>query len=148
MQIRDVMVPTVDSIDAADTIAYAAARMAEDDLGIFPVLRTGKLVGIVTDRDIAVRAVATGIAVDAPVECAMTRSVSTCAPQDELEHVIARMAREKVRRMPVCDGAGEVIGMVSLADAAKSPSLNALVARTLAAISAPSGLHCQAPVFA
>ncbi|HEV2595176.1 MAG TPA: CBS domain-containing protein [Sphingomicrobium sp.] len=97
MKVREIMVPTVDSIDAGDTIASAAARMAEDDIGAFPVLSAGKLVGILTDRDIAVRAVAALIPVDAPVRRVMTGSVATCSAEDDVESVLALMSREQVR---------------------------------------------------
>lgn len=148
MKVREIMVPTVDSIDARDTIAYAAARMAEDDIGAFPVLSAGELVGIVTDRDIAVRAVAASIPVDAPVQRIMSVAVATCSPEDEVESVLALMSREQIRRMPVCDSKKQVIGMISLSDAARMDSLKKAVAETLADICEPSGLHCQAPVFA
>jgi len=148
MKVREIMVPTVDSINAANTIAYAAARMAEDDIGAFPVLSAGDLVGIVTDRDIAVRSVAASIPIDAPVRRIMTEPVSTCSPDDEVETVLALMSREQVRRVPVCDPKGQVIGMISLSDAAKFDSFKRVAAETLTDICEPSGLHCQAPVFA
>lgn len=148
MKVRDIMVPTVDSIDASDTIAYAAARMAEDDIGAFPVLSSGKLVGIVTDRDVAVRAIARAIPVDDPVARIMTKSVETCSPDDDVESVLALMAREQVRRLPVCDLTQDVIGIISVTDAARFDSLKKVVAETLGDICEPSGLHCQAPVFA
>ena len=148
MKVREIMVPTVDSINSGDSIAYAAARMAEDDIGAFPVLSGEDLVGIVTDRDIAVRAVGAAVDIDAPVRTIMTTGVATCSPDDEVESVLALMSREQVKRMPVCDEQQHVIGIVSVADAAKFDSLKALVAGTLVDICEPGGFHCQAPVFA
>jgi len=148
MRVREIMSPTVDSIDASKTIDYAARRMADDDVGILPILSNGELVGIVTDRDIVVRGVASGISLSAPVRRVMTKPVSTCGPEDDVESVLALMSREQIRRMPVCDHNHDVIGIIALADAAKWQSLKAEVGDTLADISGPSGMHCQVPVFA
>lgn len=148
MRVRQIMTPTVDSIDASDTISYAARRMAEDDIGAFPVLSYGKLVGMVTDRDIAVRAVGAAVPTEAPVRRIMTEDVATCSPDDDVESVLALMSREQVRRMPVCDSEQQVVGILAVTDAAKFDSLKKEVAETLADISEPSGIHCQAPVFA
>ena len=148
MKVRDIMSPTVDSIDAARSISYAAQRMAEDDIGALPVLANGKLVGMITDRDIAVRAVAAGIPSIAAVALIMTDEVATCGPGDDVGSVLALMSREQVRRMPVCNDDEDVIGIVTIADAAKQPSLREQVGETTADICEPSGLHCQARALA
>ena len=148
MKVRQIMTATVDSIDAGDSIAYAAGRMAEDDMGAFPVLSGGKLAGMVTDRDIAVRGMGAAIAPSAPVHTIMTEEVATCSPDDDLENVLALMSKEQVRRMPVCDGERELVGMVTLTDLAKIDWLKKSVAETLTDICEPSGIHCQPPVFA
>ncbi|WP_309660916.1 CBS domain-containing protein [Sphingomonas sp.] len=148
MKIKDIMSKSVDSIDSTNTIADAARRMAENDLGALPILSDGKLVGIVTDRDIAVRGVAAGISTDAPVRRVMSENVDTCSPEDSIETVLALMSREQIRRMPVCNGRDEVVGMVALADLAKHDPDKKEVTEALADICEPSGLHCQAPVFA
>jgi CBS domain-containing protein len=142
------MTASVDSIEAADTIAYAARRMAEDDVGCLPVLDSGRLVGIITDRDIAVRAVAASIGVDTPVRRIMSERVATCSPGDDIATALALMSREQIRRMPVCNERGEVIGIVAIADLADKDPDKAEVAGALADICHPSGLHCQAPLFA
>lgn len=148
MKVRDVMTATVDSIDAADTIAYAAQRMAADDMGCMPVLREGKLVGVVTDRDIAVRGVAASIKPETPVSRIMSDDIATCSPGDDVQTALALMSREQVRRMPVINERKEVIGMVAIADlAGKGPDKKA-VAQALADICEPSGLHCQVSLFA
>lgn len=147
MRIKDIMTASVDSIESTDTIAYAARRMAEDDVGALLILSDGKLVGIVTDRDIAVRGVAAGISSQAPIRRVMSENVATCSPDDDIEGVLALMSREQIRRMPVCDR-NKVIGIVALADAAKHDPYKKDVAEALADICEPSGLHCQAPVFA
>jgi CBS domain-containing protein len=148
MKVRDIMTATVDSIDSADSIAYAAQRMAEDDMGALPVLSDGKLAGIVTDRDIAVRGVAAGISAKAPIRRVMTENVATCSPDDDIETALALMSREQIRRMPVCNRDDEVVGIVTLADLADHDPDKKEVTETLVDICEPSGLHCQAPVFA
>ena len=148
MKVRQIMTATVDSIDASDSIAYAAGRMAEDDMGAFPVLSGGKLAGMVTDRDVAVRGIAAAIPPSAPVRRIMTQELATCSPEDEVESVLALMSREQVRRMPVCERDRELVGMVTLTDLAKIDWLKKNVAETLTDICEPSGIHCQAPVFA
>lgn len=148
MKVRQVMTATVDTIDAGDSIGYAAGRMAEDDMGAFPVLSGGKLVGMLTDRDVAVRAMGAAIPASAPVNRIMTEDVATCSPDDDVESVLALMSREQVRRMPVCDRDSQLIGMVTLTDLAKIDWLKKSVAESLTDICEPSGIHCQAPVFA
>lgn len=148
MKVRDVMTASVDSIESCDTIAHAARRMAEDDVGVLPILSSGELVGIVTDRDIAVRGVAAGIEPDMPVHRIMTDQVATCSPDDDTETPLLLMAREQIRRMPVCDGRGRVVGIVALADLAEHDPNKKEVTEALADICEPSGMHCQAPVFA
>lgn len=148
MRVKDIMTASVDSIESTDTIADAARRMAEDDVGALPVLTDGKLVGIVTDRDIAVRGVAAGISSDAPIRRVMSENVATCAPDDEIETVLALMSREQIRRMPVRNDREEVVGIVALADLAEHDPDKKKVTEALTDICEPSGLHCQAPVFA
>lgn len=148
MKVRDIMTPTVDSIDAKATIAYAARRMANDDVGALPVLSEGKLVGIVTDRDIAVRAVAEGMPASASIRRVMSPRVECCAPEDDVATVLALMSREQVRRMPVCNEDDDVIGIVSMADAAQHAPDKTDVASTLADICEPHGQHCQAALCA
>ena len=148
MRVRDIMTASVDSIESTDTIAYAAQRMAADDVGALPILSGGKLVGIVTDRDIAVRGVAAGISPEATIRRVMSEDVATCSPDDDIGSVLALMSREQIRRMPVCNDGEEVVGIVALADLAAHDPNKKEVAEALEDICEPSGLHCQAPVFA
>lgn len=148
MKIRDIMTDRIDSIEAADTIAYAARRMAEDDVGMLPILSSGKLVGIVTDRDIAVRAVATSIDPDTPVSRIMSDKVATCSPDDHVETALALMSREQIRRMPVCNDHNQVVGIIALADLAEHDPDKREVTEALADICEPGGFHSQAQLFA
>lgn len=148
MRVEEIMTASVNSIESTDTIADAARRMAEDDVGALPILSDGKLVGIVTDRDIAVRGVAAAISPQAPIRRVMSDNVATCSPDDDIETVLALMSREQIRRMPVCNDREQIVGIVALADLADHDPDKKEVTEALAYICEPSGLHCQAPVFA
>lgn len=148
MRVKDIMTRSVEAIDATTSIADAARRMADHDIGALPVLSEGKLVGIITDRDIAVRSVGAGVSVHAPVRRVMSESVATCSPNDDVETALALMSREQIRRMPVCNVDEELVGIVTLADAARRDPVKGEVTETLADICEPTGLHCQSSVFA
>lgn len=148
MRVADIMTAPVVSIEAADTIVLAARRMADEDVGVLPILTSGELVGILTDRDIAVRAIAAGLRPDAPVRRIMSEHVATCSPDDDIETVLLLMGREQIRRMPVCDKRGQVVGIVALADLADHHPDKREVTETLADICEPSAIHSRAIEFA
>ena len=148
MKVKDIMTASVDSIELTDTIADAARQMAEHDVGALPILSDGKLVGIVTDRDIAVRGVAAGITASASIRRVMSENVATCSPDDDIETVLALMSREQIRRMPVCNRDEKIVGILALADLAEHDPDKKEVTEALSDICEPSGMHCQAPVFA
>lgn len=147
MKVQDIMTSSVQSTKAADSIAQAARVMAEKDVGALPVVEGREVIGIITDRDIAVRAVAGAIGSDAPVRRIMTEDVVTCSPEDEVEEALELMSNEQIRRLPVCDD-GELVGIMTLADAAERDPDKEEVGETLAEICEPSGLHSQSPAFA
>ena len=106
---------------AADTSVREAARLMEgDDVGSLPVVETGgaaRLIGVLTDRDIALRVVAAGRDPETtPVSEVASRDVVTVTPDDDLDDALTRMARAQVRRLPVVAGEGELVGMLSQAD--------------------------------
>lgn len=143
MKVRDIMTSSVDSISSADSIARAAQLMGQKDVGVLPVVDSGGLAGIVTDRDIAIRAVAAGIDNASPVSAIMTAKVAVCSKDDGIEGVLDTMSNEQIRRMPVCSDGNRVVGMVSLADVARRDPDRTEVAGTLSEICGPSGAHCQ-----
>lgn len=144
MKVHDIMTSSVDAIAPADTIRSAARAMAENDEGALPVVDHDKVVGMVTDRDITVRAVAAGKSIDSPVSGIMTKNVRTCYARDEVEEAVQVMADEQVRRLPVVDPQGSLIGIVTLADAARSDRDHRKeVAAALSDICNPSGEHRQ-----
>ena len=143
MKVQDIMTRCVRSIGPTDSIAKAAALMAEHDVGLLPVVDDGRLVGIVTDRDLAVRGLAHGLHGGAPIFRVMTEEVSTCLPEADLAEALHLMAGEQVRRLPVCSGDGMLLGMVSLGDAACQAEYGGEAGETLRAVIRPRGRHCQ-----
>jgi CBS domain-containing protein len=137
-RISDVMTRDVMSVSPQETIRRAAQLMDELNVGSLPVCDGQKLVGMVTDRDITVRAVAAGQSPDAAhVEDVMTGSVRWCFDDQTVDEVMQQMGDSQIRRVPVVDhDTKELIGIVSLGDMATKHS--AQVDRTLEEISSPS----------
>jgi CBS domain-containing protein len=123
-----------------DTLATAAESMRLADVGALPVV-DGKeewLVGIVTDRDIAIRATARGLDTRRTrVSEVMTRDVTTCLPDDAIEKAVERMEERQVRRLPIVDDDGRLLGIIAQADLATHVSDRSLVAEFLGEISRP-----------
>ena len=148
MKVEDIMTKSVRTVGPTTSIAETAAAMSDFDLGAFPVVAGQTLIGIVTDRDIAVRAVGHSIDVESPVSNVMTPQVATCLPEDSIEYALELMSGEKVRRLPVCTGDGELIGMITLADASERGPDKRDVGVALEKICEPSGVHCQTLISA
>lgn len=143
MHVKDIMSSTVHSVQATDSIARAAQTMGDNDVGFLPVLDGRKIVGVVTDRDIAVRGVGAGVRPAEPVELIMTKNASTCSQDCDIEDALQIMASEQVRRLPVCGDGNDLIGVVALADAAERDIDKLVVAETLKEISEPTEIHNQ-----
>jgi CBS domain-containing protein len=143
MKVQDIMSTSVHSIRPSDSIAEAAQSMSEHDVGILPVVEGQKLVGILSDRDIAVRAVARSAAPESLVRQIMTEKVASCYPEDSIEDALKTMSDEQIRRLPVCNAEGEMVGIVTLADAAQRDPDKREVGEALEEISEPSRRHCQ-----
>lgn len=116
MKIRDVMTRDVHLARPADTIQDVASRMAKGDFGFVPVADGDQLIGTITDRDIVVRALATGAASSASVVEFITRDPQTVMDTDDLKVVLDLMGAKQIRRAPVVDKHGRVVGVVSLGD--------------------------------
>lgn len=118
-RIGDIMTRSVETIQRDDTIQHAAQRMQALDVGALPVRDGEALAGMVTDRDIAIRAVASGmIPQEALVSDVMTEEVRWCSEDDTVEEVMAQMGDEQVRRLAVLNAAHEIVGIVALGDLA------------------------------
>ena len=118
--ISDVMSSNPCAIDADKPVAYAAKMMKDEDVGLAPIVEGDRLVGTLTDRDIVTRVVAEGKdAQSVPVrEVASTRLV-TVDPQQDLDEALGLMARHQVRRLPVVEEDGRLVGVLSQADVAQ-----------------------------
>ena len=123
-------------------IQDAARLMAELDIGVLPVSSDGELVGMLTDRDIAVRAVAIGLGPETLVSEIMSSGARYCHAGDRLDKVLEGMGVLQLRRMPVLDRDDRLIGIISLADAAGASA--AETAKALEEIAEPGGEHSQA----
>ena len=116
MKVRDVMSKDVQVARPGDTIQEVARRMASGDFGFMPVADGDALIGTVTDRDLAVRAVAGGAAPSTAVVEFITRDAATVRDDDDLKSVLDLMSRRQIRRAPVIDKNGRLVGVVSLGD--------------------------------
>jgi CBS domain-containing protein len=142
MKIRECMSTDVLLASPDDTIQEAALMMAEIDAGALPVSEKDRLVGMITDRDIAVRAVAEGRGPDAPVAEIMSHDVKYCYDDEETEDVLANMGDIQLRRLPVVNRNKRLVGIVSLGDLALTGA-RAKTGQALGDISRPGGEHTQ-----
>jgi len=115
-----------------------AVLMRDGDMGAVPVIDNGKLIGIVTDRDIVVRSIAEGKSADSPVGEAMTAELFTVAPDDFVFEAIRLMGDKQVRRVPVVGENGELAGIIAIADVALETEDEREIAETLEEISSGS----------
>ena len=138
--VAEVMTRDVRTLGPDDSVVDAARCMDELNVGVIPVCQGEKLVGVVTDRDIVVRGVAQqGSVGSMKLADVMSAHVRCAHEDDELDRVLSEMAEAQIRRMPVVDGNGRLIGIVSLGDiAAKNPEDEADVAMSLGDISSPA----------
>jgi CBS domain-containing protein len=142
MRVAEVMTRDVRLIEPNQTIRDAARLMAEMDAGIMPVRDGDRLVGMITDRDIAVRAVAQGRGPDTAVREVMTDEVKYCYEGDDTNDVARNMADIQVRRLPVLTREKRLVGIISLGDMAMSDGA-APAGEAVAGISQPGGQHSQ-----
>ena len=118
MKVSEIMTRGVEITSPDDTIQQAASRMAELDAGVLPVGENDRLVGMLTDRDIAIRAVAQGRGPDTKVREAMTPEVRYCFEDEELDSVVDNMGENKVCWLPVVSRDKRLVGIVSFSDVA------------------------------
>jgi len=143
MKISKCMTRDVQLASPTQSIRDAAKMMADIDVGSLPVGQDNRLVGMITDRDIAIRAVAEGKSPDTPVREVMSQEVLYCFDDQELEEVARNMADIKVRRLPVLNRSKHLVGIVSLGDLSRKQQPE-LTAKAVSNISKPGGRHSQA----
>ena len=134
MNVSEVMTAQVATASPRTTIAEVARMMADVESGAVPVTDSGKVIGLVTDRDIVLRAVAEKLALDTPVAEVMTADVETCREDDNVADAAAKMGARQIRRLVVLNEGGQLSGILSLGDVALEYGAKA-VGRTLEEIS-------------
>jgi CBS domain-containing protein len=147
MQVRDVMTKDPSCVTPGATIREAAQVMQRENVGIVPVVEekgTKRLLGVVTDRDIAIRVVAEGRDAGTRVSDIMSSSrIRTCAPDDDVDDAMEAMANEQVRRIPIVDDRGALVGIVAQADIVRKTRDENKAGNTVKEISEPGGRHAQ-----
>ncbi len=142
MNVRDCMSSDVRTIAPDSTIREAARLMKALDAGAIPVGENDRLVGMITDRDIAIRCIAEGVGPDAKVRDAMTSSdLQFIFEDDDLQEASARMSEHKVRRLPVLNREKRLVGIISLGDISLGDT--SVSAAALCQVSEPGGPHTQ-----
>lgn len=142
MKVSDVMSRDVHIIDPERTIREAAEIMKKHDIGALPVADGDKLIGMITDRDIAIRGVGEGKGQDAKIRAVMSKEVKYCFDDEDVDHICENMAELKVRRLPVMNRGKRLVGILSLGDLAiETPHQHA--GKALHGISQPGGAHSQ-----
>jgi CBS domain-containing protein len=143
MKVRNAMTADVCLVNPGQSLRDAAKLMSDRDIGALPVGENDRLVGMLTDRDIAVRAVAQGLGPDAKVADAMTQEVHYCYLDDDLDDIAQRMGELQVRRMPVLSREDKrLVGVLALGDVAACEDAKTS-GKALAGVSTPGGVHSQ-----
>lgn len=126
MKVLEAMIRGAFVVDVGDSVQQAARMMAEDDLGFLPVIDDDQIVGALTDRDIVTRCVALGLSGNSRVGAVMTPYIRYCYEDEDIDHVIENLAELQLRRLPVLNRAKRLVGILSLADAARIYSPDAV----------------------
>jgi CBS domain-containing protein len=145
MRVQEIMTKNPSSVSPGATVREAAQLMQRENVGIIPVVDGSdrRLLGVVTDRDIAIRCVAEGRDGSCRVQDVMSADrIQTCTPNDEVDQVMSAMSREQVRRIPIVDERGSLLGIVSQADIVRQAN-DKRAEETVERISQPGGKHSQ-----
>jgi len=142
MKVREVMTRDVQTVRPDQTAQEAASFMLNADAGSIPVTEGDRLIGMITDRDIAVRGVAKGNGPDTPVRELMTNDVVSARLDDDIEEVATMMSNAQVRRLPIIDDQQMLCGIVSLGDLSRQADEN-FAQEALQGVSQPGGDHRQ-----
>ena len=135
-KIRDVMTPNPECVSEKDTVLQVARIMRDQDTGVVPVVDGKKIVGMVTDRDIVVRAIADGKNLDSVrVNEVMTKSVRSVKEDSTVDEVLNLMSSAEIRRVPVVNASNEIVGIISLGDLAVNTNKDNKVGKAVENIS-------------
>jgi CBS domain-containing protein len=142
MRVSEAMSSDVNIASPEQSIREAARIMAKIDAGALPVGENDRLVGMITDRDIAIRAIGAGKGPDTPIREIMSAEVKYCFEDDDIDEVAHNMADLKLRRLPVLNAKKRLVGIISLADMALAEGPEP-VGQAICGISEPGGEHSQ-----
>jgi CBS domain-containing protein len=142
MKISDVMTRDVQTVSPDQPVQEAASFMLSADAGAIPVTDNGRLIGMITDRDIAVRGIAKGYGPDTPVRQLMTDDLVILRIDDDVEDAATKMSDAQVRRLPVIDHDERLCGIVSLGDLSREADEDT-ASEALEGVSQPGGEHRQ-----
>lgn len=142
MKVSQVMTREVKTVQPDTTAREAANFMLSEDAGSMPVSDGDRLIGMITDRDIAVRGIAKGHGPDTPVSELMTDEIICARESDDVEEVAAKMSHAQVRRLPVIDANEKLCGIVSLGDLSREAE-GETAHQALDGVSAPGDKHKQ-----
>lgn len=137
-QLKDLMSRNVKVISPDVSIGEAAKEMRDGDFGMMPVGDADRMIGTISDRDIAIRAVALGLGAETKVRDVMSKGVSSALETDTVADAVKIMSERQVRRLPVVDQDQKLVGIVALADLAVKDSESKPAAQALSEISKPS----------
>jgi CBS domain-containing protein len=142
MKVSEVMTRDVQTVRPDQSVQDAASFMLSADAGSIPVTENGRLMGMITDRDIAVRGIAKGYGPDTPVRELMTDDVICARDDDDIEDIASKMSEAQVRRLPVIDDQERLCGIVSLGDLSRDADEESAT-EAFEGVTEPGGQHQQ-----
>jgi CBS domain-containing protein len=144
MKVSECMSRDVKTISPVKSIQEAAKTMRDIEAGFLPVGENDRLIGVITDRDIAVRAIAEGKGPETAIRDIMSEELIYCFDDEDISEVSDKMADQQIRRLPVINRDKRLVGIVSLGDIAQSdPDHGSASAEALSGVSRPGGKHVQ-----
>jgi CBS domain-containing protein len=141
--VRNVMSPSPVTVGSDATVRDAARLLADGDVGALPVTSGGKLIGIVTDRDLVVRVLAGDLDLSAPIGEIASGDLCSVAPDASLDEAARLLGQAQVRRLPVVDAEGDLVGIITQADVARNAG-HELTGQAVAQISVPGAVGLDA----
>jgi CBS domain-containing protein len=146
MKVSELMTRDVYLASPGQSLRDVAAEMEKHDVGVLPVGDNDRLVGMITDRDIAIRGISHGLGPDAPVREVMSVEVRYCFEDDAVDDLAQNMASEQIRRLPVLNHKKRLVGIISLGDLATSRD-GRTTELALSGICQQGGPHCQSSAW-
>jgi CBS domain-containing protein len=132
--VRDVMSKHEITISKSDTIQKAASLMKQHDIGFLPVIMEGKLIGVITDRDLVIRGIADNIDVQQSIDSIFSKQIICCTPDTSVEQASKLMAEKQVHRLLITENE-QLVGVLTLADLAREVEKNPVAGKALSGIS-------------